>query len=56
MIPPPSNILIFTARDPSVRLHTDESIDTPIPLQTALTSLSPGNQNLISEVDAEYGL
>ena len=56
MIPSPTNIFIFTAGDPSARLHLDESIDTPIPLQTALASVSPDNHALISKVDPEYGL
>jgi hypothetical protein len=56
MIPAPSNIFIFTAGDPAARSHLDDSIDTPIPLPTALTFLPTEMHALISEVDAQQGL
>lgn len=56
MIPAPSNIFIFTAGDPSARSHLDDSINAPIPLQTALACLPPEAHALISEVDAQHGL
>lgn len=56
MTPAPTNVFIFTAGDPSARAHLDDSITSPIPLETVLAHLPSDTRSLITELNAQHGL